>query len=249
METIPSFLRSGVIQVAEDVARNEGRLEVNIKLLHRLEAEDAPDFLSPTSLAHPCASNEPGRKLTWEPEAEQTMEQLLTDRAPQVRLFVQPTMEAAAEREAKCRSSLVVTRDDVQKVVETESAGVEWEPDALVRVESAPDFIRAGIKKAAEFNARREGKERITSEDLTRYRNRAMMRAVRRLKGFGMNELNFDAYAVARERVPRLKGNEQADKRFAAIQEYVESRQPPDGGGLGLLDRELMEKMKAELKK
>jgi hypothetical protein len=64
-----------------------------------------------------------------------------------------------------------------------------------------------------------------------------------------MNELNFDAYAVARERVPRLQENEQADKRFAAIREYVESNQPPDGGGLGLLDRELMEKMKAELKK
>lgn len=233
LETIPSFLRSGVIQVAEDVARNEGRLEVNMKLLQRLEEDNDAS----------------GRKLTWEPEAERAMEQLLADRSPQVRMFIQPTMEAAAEREAKRRSSLLVTANDVQKVVETEAAGVEWEPDALARVESAPDFNRAGIKKAAEFNARREGIERITSKDLTRYRNRAMMRAVRRLRGFGMNELNFDAYGVARERVPRLKDNEQADKRFATIRDYVESKQAPDGSGLGLLDRELMEKMKAELKK
>jgi len=49
--------------------------------------------------------------------------------------------------------------------------------------------------------------------------------------------------------VPRLKDNEQAAKRFAEIQEYVESKQAPDGSGLGLMDRELMEKMKAEMKK
>jgi len=232
LQGIPSFLRNGIIQVAEDVAKNEGRLEVNIKLLHRLEHED-----------------EPGRKLSWEPDADRAMEQLLADRAPPVRIFVQPTMEAAAEREAKHRNANVVTAADVQKVVETETAGVEWEPDALARVESAPDFIRAGIKKAAEFNARREGKVIITSEDLTRYRNKAMMRAVRRLRGFGMDELNFDAYQIAKERVPRLQDNKQADKRFATIREYVESKQAPDGSGLGLLDRELMEKMKQELKR
>jgi radical SAM protein with 4Fe4S-binding SPASM domain len=230
IEAVPGFLRSGVIQVAEEVARGEGRLEVNIKLLQRLEADDEPD-----------------RKLTWEPEAKQAMEQLLAHRPPQVRLFVQATMEAAAEREAKRRGSLAVSADDVRKIGET--AGVEWAPDALARVESAPDFIRGGIKKAAEFNARREGKTRIDSEDLTRYRNRAMMRAVRRLKGFGLQELSFDAYATAKERVPRLKDNDQADKRFAAIRDYVESKQSPDGEGLGLLDRELLEKMKAELKK
>ena len=33
------------------------------------------------------------------------------------------------------------------------------------------------------------------------------MRAVQRMKGFGMTELSFDAYAIARERVPRLKDN------------------------------------------
>jgi len=232
LETIPSFLRSGVIQVAEDVARTEGRLEVNIKLLRRLEEDD-----------------DSSRTLTWEPEADQVIQLLLADRAPPVRMFVQPTMEAAAEREAKQRGSIVVTTADVQKVIETETAGVEWEPAALARVESAPDFIRAGIKKAAEFNARREGKSIITSEDLTRYRNKAMMRAVRRLRGFGMDELNFDAYKIAKERVPRLQDNDQADKRFAAIREYVESKQAPDGSGLGLLDRELMEKMKQELKR
>ncbi len=143
----------------------------------------------------------------------------------------------------------MVSQQDVQKVIETSLAGVEWSADALARVQSAPDFVRAGIKKAAEFGARREGIETITTTDLTRFRNRAMMKAVRRMKGFGMKELNFDAFGIAKERVPRLQENDQAEKRFSEIQHYVESKQDPEGGGLGLLDRELLEKMKAELKK
>jgi hypothetical protein len=75
------------------------------------------------------------------------------------------------------------------------------------------------------------------------------MRAVRRRKGFGMRELGFSAFEIARERVPRLKDNVQAAKRFAAIQDYVESHQDADGGGLGLMDRGLIEQMKAELKR
>ncbi len=76
-----------------------------------------------------------------------------------------------------------------------------------------------------------------------------MMRAVRRMKGFGMTDLDFDAFAIARERVPRLKGNEQAAKRFQEIRTYVVSKQAPDGGGLGLLDRDLLERMRAELRR
>lgn len=231
LQALPGFLREGVFAVAEDVARNEGRLEVNIKLLHRLEEED-----------------DGRKKLPWEAAAEKLLEALLADREPQVRLFVKPSMEAAAEREAKRRQAIVVSSADVERVIETELAGVEWEPDALARVQSAPEFVRAGIKKAAEFGARREGIERISSLDLTRFRNRAMMKAVRRMKGFGLKELNFDAFDIAKKRVPRLQENEQAKQRFSEIRNYVETRQADDGSGLGLLDRELLDRMKAELK-
>jgi hypothetical protein len=175
---------------------------------------------------------------------------MLDNYSETMRSFVQPTMEAAAEREAKRRNkrSPTVCADDVNSVFTTHTAAVEWEPEVLRRVESAPEFVRAGIKKAAEFNARREGISIIGDEDLTRFRNRAMMRAVRRMKGFGMRELDFSAFEIARERVPRLKDNVQAAKRFAAIQDYVESHRDADGGGLGLMDRDLIEQMKAELK-
>ncbi|HDK38013.1 MAG TPA: radical SAM protein [Thiolapillus brandeum] len=232
LNKLPGFLREGIFTVAEDVARNEGRLEVNIKLLQRLEAGDSNE----------C-------KLPWEDSAENQLDELLAKHSPQAALFVKPSMQAAAEREAKRRSAIVVTTADVDKVFSTNLACVEWSAEALSRVLAAPDFIRGGIKKAAEFGARREGIEIITPEDLTRFRNRAMMKAVRRMKGFGMQELNFNAFDIAKNKVPRLKENQQAAKRFAKIQQYVKSRQNPETGGLGLLDRELLDKMKAELKK
>jgi hypothetical protein len=232
LQGIPGFLRDGVRQVAEDVATGEGRLEVNIKLLQRLEAEDDHQ-----------------RRLEWDAEASQLLTQRMAERPPQARLFVEPSMEAAAEREAKRRGSRVVSAADIERVLDTGMAGVTWEAEALARVESAPEFVRAGIKKAAEFGARREGLTHIGSADLTRFRNRAMMRAVRRMKGFGMNALSFDGFDIARQRVPRLQENRQAEVRFDEIRRYLASRQQADGSGLGVIDQDLLEKMKAELKR
>lgn len=228
LEKMPSFLQEGVRQVAEDVARTEGRLEVNVKLLDRLEAED-----------------EPGRRLSWTEEAQHLLEEYLANKKPEVKIFVTSALESNAERLAEKRRSTAVEQEDVEAAIRPLSGGVEWDPEALARVASAPDFIRAGIKKAAEFNARREGLERITSNDLTRFRNRAMMRAVQRMKGFGMQELSFDAYGIARTRVPRLKENRQADKRFDNIRRFVESRENPGE----LLGQDLLERMKEELRK
>lgn len=159
-------------------------------------------------------------------------------------MFVSPALESGAERAAKKRRSKIVEAEDVEQAVLPLTGGVEWEADALNRVLNAPDFNRAGIKKAAEFNARREGLERITSADLTRFRNRAMMRAVQRMKGFGMNELSFDAYDIARNKVPRLKDNPEADKRFATIRKFVAARENPGD----LLGQDLLGQMKEELR-
>ncbi|EGW55504.1 radical SAM/SPASM domain-containing protein [Candidatus Endoriftia persephonae] len=231
LDQLPPFLQSGVQQVAEDVARSEGRFEVNIKLLQRLESEDAAK-----------------RAFPWSEAAEQHLAEALADKAPQVRMFVQPTMEAAAEREVKRRHAQQVELQDVEAVTATLLAGVEWSPEALARVKSAPEFVRAGIKKAAEFGARRDSLAVIGSNDLTRYRNRAMMRAVMRMKGMGMTSLDFDAFAVAKQQVKRLQDNPQAEQRFSKIRDYVEGHQAPDGSGLGTLGHDLIERMKRELK-
>jgi len=226
LAAMPAFLQQGVRAIAEDVARSEGRLEVNTKLLDRLESEQ-----------------QPGRSLPWTDESDQLLAEFLAEKTPQVHMFVAPALESAAENFARKRRAATVERTDVEAAIAQLTGGVEWDEDALARVLSAPDFIRAGIKKAAEFNARKEGLARITSADLTRFRNSAMMRAVQRMKGFGMQELSFDAYAIARDRVPRLKGNPEADKRFDAIKNFVAARETPGD----LLGQDLLEKMKAQL--
>lgn len=227
LAAMPAFLQEGVRAVAEDVARSEGRLEVNIKLLDRLELEQ-----------------QPGRGFPWTDESDQLLTAFLAEKAPQVRMFVAPALEGAAESFTKKRRAATVESTDVEAAIAQLTGGVEWDEDALARVLSAPDFNRAGIKKAAEFNARKEGLARITSADLTRFRNNAMMRAVQRMKGFGMRELSFDAYEIARDRVPRLKDNPEADKRFDTIRSFVAARENPGD----LLGRDLLEKMKAQLK-
>lgn len=227
LASMPAFLREGVRAVAEDVARSEGRLEVNIKLLDRLESE-----------------SQPGRSLPWTDESDRLLAEFLADKSPQALMFVAPALENAAEHFARKRRAATVEHADAEEAIAQLTGGVEWDEDALARVLSAPDFNRAGIKKAAEFNARKEGIKRITSGDLTRFRNVAMMRAVQRMKGFGMQELSFDAYEIARERVPRLKDNPEADKRFDTIRNFVAVRENPGD----LLGQDLLEKMKAQLK-
>lgn len=226
LAAMPPFLQEGVRAIAEDVARSEGRLEVNIKLLDRLEAE-----------------HQPGRSLNWSGEAEDLLAGFLADKPPQALMFVAPALENTAEQFAGKRRATIVERADAEAAIAQLTGGVEWDDDALARVLSAPEFNRAGIKKAAEFNARREGLKRITSTDLTRFRNKAMMRAVQRMKGFGMTELSFDAYQIARERVPRLHDNPEADKRFETIRSFVAARENPGD----LLGRDLLDQMKAQL--
>lgn len=227
---LPPFLQGGIRTVAEEVAREEGRLEVNMQLLVRLEEEDTS-----------------ARRLRWSDAAEAALEHALDGKPAQVRLFTVPTLEAAIEQVARQRGAGPVTVADVARVMVTDGAGVTWSAAARLRLTTAPEFIRPGIKKAAEFNARREGLAVIDSADLTRFRNRAMLRAVRRMKGLGMQALAFDAFDLARERVPRLRDNVQAAERFGQIRAYVESHQAADGSGLGTLGHDLLEQMRAEL--
>jgi len=211
------------------------------------------------AIIQPLVEEERG-EVRWTPEAEQRLSRVPGFLRKMVRKRTEEHVLGLGESEVTGEhlATLASRRfgegmkrpENIQAPASPEPpTDIEWDPDALARLDNAPELIRTGIKKAAELNARRENKEHISSEDLTRYRDRAMQLAVRRLKGFGIEELNFDAYDTAKQRVPRLQDNEDADKRFAAIRDYVLSKQSPNGEGLGVLDRELLEKMKADLKK
>ncbi|NOR73179.1 MAG: hypothetical protein GQ467_04840 [Mariprofundaceae bacterium] len=153
-------------------------------------------------------------------------------------------LKADAEELSREQGAKAVTADILRAVWETPHAEVPWSAEARSRLDNAPDFVRSGIKKAAERRARREGLAEISSDDLTRFRNESMMKAVKRMKAFGFRELTFDAFKVAATKVKRLKGNPQAEKRFAEIRKHVEGK--PDG--VGLLDKQMVENMKEYLR-
>ena len=76
------------------------------------------------------------------------------------------------------------------------------------------------------------GLKEIDSDHLTGFRNQAMMKAVKRIRSFGYNELTFDAFDTALEKTKRLKGNEQAEKRLQEIRGHFADPETkkPEGG-------------------
>lgn len=121
-------------------------------------------------------------------------------------------------------------------------AGIEWTEEALNRLLKAPDFLRNGIKKAAESMARRRGVSLITSEILTQFRDEAMMKAVKKIKSHGFTELTFDAFDYAKDKFKNIKDNKEAQEILNEIKEYVTSK-----GKIGLIDEEMLKKMKEYL--
>ena len=137
-----------------------------------------------------------------------------------------------------------VTRIDEPMLVQLWDAPQErvaWTDEAWKRLQTSPDFVRSGIRKAAERRARKLGLKEVDSEHLTIFRNQAMMKAVKRIRSFGYDNLTFEAFDTALEKTKRLQGNEQAEKRLQEIREHFADpdMKKPEGGTLGadLMDR------------
>ncbi len=136
-----------------------------------------------------------------------------------------------------------MTEEALTIVWETPLEEIKWNQEAWDRLQTSPDFVRSGIKKAAERRARKVGAKEINSDMLTRFRNEAMMKAVLRIRKLGFRELTFDAFEEAQKKVKRLQGNEQAEKRLAEIKEYMTHK--PE---MGVLGEELMGRFRSYLK-
>ena len=91
------------------------------------------------------------------------------------------------------------------------------------------------------------GLKEIDSEHLTKFRNEAMMKAVKRIRSFGYRDLTFEAFDTALEKTKRLQGNEQAEKRLEELRRHFTDPEPkkPEGGTLGA---ELMDRFRKYLK-
>jgi hypothetical protein len=234
LETVPEFMRHMIQQIAEDVGRARGHMEVNVELFQKVEAlgdeklQEAPP-------------------LPWT-EGAQARLQLKIAQSPAIAMdFVADMVKRDTEERARELGLTAIDEAALTAVWDAPLSPVTWSDEAWKRLLTAPDFVRSGIRKAAERRARKLGLKEIDSEHLTMFRNEAMMKAVKRIRSFGYNELTFDAFDTALEKTKRLQGNPQAVKRLEEIRQHFKDphTKKPEGGTLGA---ELMQRFRRYLK-
>jgi hypothetical protein len=232
LAAVPEFMRPITRRICEELAAAQGAGSVTSALIREAEA-----------LADAEATAEP---LPWTAEAEALLLARLGRTPAMMADFVLLLFKRDLEAEARRRGEPAVTADVFHRLW---AAGgeepVAWAPEAWARLQTAPEFVREGIRKAAERRARRLGVARIDSPLLTRFRNQAMMKAVRRIRELGFAELTFDAFDAAKERMRIVSLNPEAQARLDAIRRYFETeRARPAGDVLG---PELMQRFRAYL--
>ncbi|MBI3609579.1 MAG: hypothetical protein HY204_02620 [Nitrospirae bacterium] len=233
LATVPVFMREMVRQIAEEVAIERGHMEVNVELLEKVEA--LGEF----------EDQNPRVAMRWSEGATALLMKKIESAPPVATDFVSQMLKSDAEDLARTKGFSEMTEENLRAVWEAPLEEVKWSEEAWRRLQTSPDFVRSGIKKAAERRARKDGAKEISSEMLTRYRNQAMMKAVMRIRKLGFNELTFDAFDAAKQKVKRLRGNEQADKRLNEIRDFMTKRPEKPGEVLG---DELMTRFRKFLK-
>jgi hypothetical protein len=234
LETVPEFMRHMIQQIAEDVARERGHMEVNVELFQKVEAlgdeklQEAPP-------------------LPWTEGAQARLQQKIAQSPAIAMDFVADMVKRDTEERARELGLTAIDEAALTAIWDAPLSPVTWSDEAWKRLLTAPDFVRSGIRKAAERRARKLGLKEIDSEHLTMFRNEAMMKAVKRIRSFGYNELTFDAFDTALEKTKRLQGNPQAVKRLEEIRQHFKDphTKKPEGGTLGA---ELMQRFRRYLK-
>ncbi|MDQ6735403.1 MAG: PCP reductase family protein [Nitrospirota bacterium] len=234
LETVPEFMRHMIQQIAEELAAERGHLEVNIELFEKVEAlGDVQD-----QAASP---------MTWTDGARARLQDKIRNSPPIAMDFVTDMLKRDTEDLAREKGLSQIDEATLVQLWDAPQERVLWSDEAWKRLLTSPDFVRSGIRKAAERRARKLGLAEIDSEHLTKFRNEAMMKAVKRIRSFGYNDLTFDAFETALGKTKRLQGNEQAEKRLDEIRQHFKdpATQKPEGGTLGA---ELMGRFRKYLK-
>lgn len=228
LNTVPEFMRNMTRQIAEEIARERGHLEVNVELFEKVEA--LGDLRE--------ASRPP---LEWSEGALAQLHEKLKQSPPIAVEFVTDMLRRDTEDLAREKGVTRIDEPMLLQLWEAPQERVAWTDEAWKRLQTSPDFVRSGIRKAAERRARKLGLKEVDSEHLTTFRNQAMMKAVKRIRSFGYDNLTFEAFDTALEKTKRLQGNEQAEKRLQEIREHFADpdMKKPEGGTLGadLMDR------------
>ncbi len=230
LETVPEFMRPMIKQIAEELALERGHLEVNVELFEKVEALGD-------------VQEQGGPPMEWSEGARARLQEKIKSTPPIAMDFVTDMLKRDTEELAHEKGVARIDEAALVQIWDAPQERILWTDEAWKRLLTSPDFVRSGIRKAAERRARKLGLKQIDSEHLTKFRNEAMMKAVKRIRSFGYRELTFDAFEVALEKVKRLQGNEQAEKRLAEIREYMKKK--PE---VGVLGEELMERFRKYLK-
>jgi hypothetical protein len=234
LTTVPEFMRGMIKQIAEEMAKEGGHMEVNIDLFERVEAMgDVREAAVPP--------------LPWTEGALARLQDKLKQSPPIAVEFVTDMLKRDTEDLAREKGITEIDDHTLTQLWDAPLERVAWTDEAWKRLQTSPDFVRSGIRKAAERRARKLGLKEIDSDHLTEFRNQAMMKAVKRIRSFGYNELTFDAFETALEKTKRLQGNEQAEKRLHEIRTHFADPETkkPEGGTLGA---ELMDRFRRYLK-
>jgi hypothetical protein len=231
---VPEFMRGMIKLIAEEIARERGHLEVNVDLFEKVEA------LGDLREAG-------GPPLEWTDGALAQLQEKLKQSPPIAVEFVMDMLKRDTEDLAREKGMARIDEPTLVALWEAPQERVAWTDEAWKRLQTSPDFVRSGIRKAAERRARKLGLKEIDSDHLTTFRNQAMMKAVKRIRSFGYNELTFEAFDTALEKTKRLQGNEQAEKRLQEIRGHFADpdTKKPEGGTLGA---ELMDRFRRYLK-
>jgi hypothetical protein len=231
LDAVPAFMRPMTRRICEELADERGAATVTPALIREAEAETE-------AAATP---------LPWTPEAEARLVARLGKAPAMMADFVLGLFQRDVEVEARRAGLDRVTREVVDRLWQAApEAPVRWAPEAWARLQTAPEFVREGIRKAAERRARRMGVVEITSPLLTRFRNQAMMKAVKRIRELGFTELTFDAFDAAKAEVRVVSLNPEAQERLDRIRRYFETERPGQSGDF--LGQDLMRRFRAHLR-
>jgi hypothetical protein len=234
LDTVPEFMRGMIKQIAEEIAKKDGHMEVNIDLFEKVEAMGDAREAAVAS-------------LPWTGGALARLQEKIKQTPPIAVEFVTDMLKRDTEDLARDKGIDQIDEQTLTQLWDAPQERVSWTDEAWKRLQTSPDFVRSGIRKAAERRARKLGLKEIDSDHLTGFRNQAMMKAVKRIRSFGYNELTFDAFDTALEKTKRLQGNEQAEKRLQEIRGHFADPETkkPEGGTLGA---ELMDRFRRYLK-
>ncbi len=222
LAAVPEFMRGMTKQIADEIARKGGHMEVNVDLFEKVEAlGDIRERELPP--------------LEWTEGALALLQQKIKESPPIAMDFVSDMIRHDTEELAREKGLTRIDEETLRQLWDAPQERVSWTDEAWKRLQTSPDFVRSGIRKAAERRARKLGLKEIDSEHLTTFRNQAMMKAVKRIRSFGYNELTFDAFETALQKTKRLQGNEQAGMRLQEIREHFKDPETkkPEGGTLG----------------